>query len=317
MSGRALFGTMSELLLPLRDAHIKIEATIEGEELVYDGNPGKTDLAITAWAERTGTDPQKAVGLFRRSYWFDDIRDGLLGGVGTITANGRIQYGMAAPDIGYLAVVSMGGFVNGEADTAREELKVLDLAMDGALSLFEEKHARAVILDLSLNTGGYDFVGLAVAERFAAERQLAFLRRAGDEPAGKDFAIYVEPSGGRRFTGSVYVLTSDLTKSAGEVAVLALRALANVTHVGERTRGAFSTVLTKHLPNGWVLSLSNEIYTDAAGVLWEGQGVEPEVAIPIFDPANPLVGHRGAVRAVMELIDGPGRADANLDGGFR
>jgi carboxyl-terminal processing protease len=209
---------------------------------------------------------------------------------------------MAAADIGYLAVVSMGGFVDGELDSAADELAALDAAMEAALTLFDERRARAVILDLSLNTGGYDFVGLAIAGRFAAERRIAYTRRAGDDPAARDFAIAVQPATGRRYTGPVHVLTSDLTKSAGECGTLALRALDNVRHVGDRTRGAFSTVLTKPLPNGWVLSLSNEVYTDTAGVVWEGRGIEPQQATAVFDPLDPLSGHLEAVRMLVGSI---------------
>lgn len=298
-----LFELMSELVRPLRDSHIKIEAQIDGERRVYDGNPGKTDIAVAEWGARNGIAAREAVGQFRRAYWFDDIRDTLLAGQGVLAANGRIQYGMVAPGVGYVAVVSMGGFVNGEGDTAHRELGVLDAAMEEALVLFEDKQARAVIVDLSLNTGGYDFVGLAIASRFTEERKLAYLRRAGDDSMAEDFAIWVEPAAGRRFTGPAYVLTSDLSKSAAEIGTLALRALDAATHAGERTRGAFSTVLSKHLPNGWVLSLSNEVYTDPAGVIWEGQGIEPEWAIEVFDPQNPLTGHVEAVRTLVDAIE--------------
>lgn len=65
----------------------------------------------------------------------------------------------------------------------------------------------------------------------------------------------------------------------------------------------FSTVLTKYLPNGWVLSLSNEVYTDPAGIVWEGQGLAPEIDIPVSDRENPLNGHIEAVHAVIRLID--------------
>jgi carboxyl-terminal processing protease len=82
-----------------------------------------------------------------------------------------------------------------------------------------------------------------------------------------------------------------------------MRALDNVRHVGEPTRGAFSNVLEKCLPNGWCLSLSNEIYTDHRGEVWEGRGIEPDVPISVFNPSDPLTGHPEAVRAVIELIN--------------
>ncbi len=274
---------------------------------VYDGNRGKTDEAVAAWGERQGLSADDAQSSFRRAFWIDDIQDTLLRGEGAMSANGRMQFGVLDGNVGYIAFVSMGGFVDGEFDTAYEERPVLHAAMDEALALFVERGVTAVIIDLSLNIGGYDFVGLDIAGRFADLRTAAFTRRAGDDPNATDFTLYVDPFTGRRFTGATYVLTSDLTVSAAEILTLSLRALDNVTHVGERTRGAFSTVLTKYLPNGWELSLSNEIYTDPQGVVWEGQGITPQVAMPVFDPDTPLRGHVQAVRAAVQLAQATAR----------
>jgi carboxyl-terminal processing protease len=125
-----------------------------------------------------------------------------------------------------------------------------------------------VIVDLSLNSGGYDFVARAIAGRFAATRALAC--------------------------------------TAGEVAVLCFRTQPHVRHLGEPTRGGLSTVLSKPLPNGWRLSLSNEIFADHRGEVWEGRGIPPEVRIPVFDPVAPM-GHAEAVRAVLGIIDSVNR----------
>lgn len=302
VSEQAMFEGMSDLLRPLKDSHIQIDAEIHGQRFVYDGNPGKTDLAVAEWGERNTMSTNQAIGLFRRGYWIDDIRDTLLKGEGEITANGRIQYGVLPENVGYIAFVSMGGFINGEVDTIHEERSALAAAMNDALALFTKRDVKAVVIDLSLNIGGYDFIGLDIAGRFANSRTLAFTRRPGDDPQAKDFALYVEPFAGLQFTGPVYVLTSDLTVSAGEILTLSLRALGNVTHVGETTRGAFSTVLTKYLPNGWEISLSNEVYTDPQGDVWEGRGIEPAVDIIVFDVNEPIKGHVEAVRTITRLV---------------
>ena len=299
---QAMFEAMSDLLRPLKDSHIQIDAEINGQRFVYDGNPGKTDRAVAAWGERNNMSFDQAIGLFRRGYWIDDIRDTLLKGDGEITANGRIQYGVLAEKVGYIAFVSMGGFINGEVDTIHEERSALEAAMNDALALFAKRGVKAVVIDLSLNIGGYDFIGLDIAGRFANARTLAFTRQAGDDSQAEDFALYVEPFAGLQFTGPVYVLTSDLTVSAGEILTLSLRALGNVIHVGETTRGAFSTVLTKYLPNGWEISLSNEIYTDPQGDVWEGRGIEPAVDILVFDPNEPIKGHVEAIRTITRLV---------------
>jgi carboxyl-terminal processing protease len=304
MDDRALFNAMSDLLRPLQDSHIQIEANIDGVTAIYDGDAGDTEIRVAELGAREGLSTHEASARFRRGYWLDDIRDELLMGEGVMAGNGRIQYGVLASGAGYIAFASMGGFVDGEFDTAYQERAALDAIMDEALTLFSDRGVNAVIVDLSLNIGGYDFIGLDIAGRFASARTLAFTRRAGDDPSAVDFPLYVEPSRFRRFTGPVYLLTSDLTVSAAEILTLSLRALDNVTHVGEATRGTFSTVLTKYLPNGWELSLSNEVYTDPNGVVWEGRGLEPEIHVSVFNPENPMAGHVEAVQASALMARG-------------
>ena len=78
-------------------------------------------------------------------------------------------------DIGYLNLLSMEGFGATRGDTS-----VLDAALDEAIAAFEG--ARAVIVDVSYNLGGYDRVAQHIAGRFADGRRLAYtkvgLRRA-------------------------------------------------------------------------------------------------------------------------------------------
>src|SRR5262249_10947331 len=110
----------------------------------------------------------------------------------------------------------------------------------------------------------------------------------------------VTPSARARFLGPVFLLTSDITLSAGEVLALYMRALPNVRHVGETTRDAFSDPTNKPLPNGWTLVLPSEIYRDPAGQTYEVRGLPPQRRLEVF-PRNNLVG--GHARAVLELID--------------
>lgn len=60
-------------------------------------------------------------------------------------------------------------------------------------------------------------------------------------------------------------------------------------------------MLTRYLPNGREISLSNEICTDPHGVVWEGRGIEPHVTTDVFAPGNPFDGHVEAVRATSRL----------------
>jgi len=71
--------------------------------------------------------------------------------------------------------------------------------------------------------------------------------------------------------------------------------------VGETTRGSLSDELWKPLPNGWTLSLSNEVYLDADGEHWEGSGIPPEVPLEVFSKKDVTVGLLQAVQAVVQL----------------
>ena len=298
-----LYTALSELIAPLKDSHIKIEASFDGEEHRYDGNQGPTEQAIAEQAQRNGLSLREFTGQFRRNYWFESIAQGVLKSNGQIAANSRIQYGLATPDIGFFAVVSMGGFFDGDESELAQELDALAPVLDEAITLYNANRVKAVIVDLSLNSGGYDFIAAAIAARFTDQPHLAYTRRAADRADGEAWPVVVQPANGARYSGPVYQLTSNLTVSAGEVLTLALRALPGSVHAGEPTRGALSTMLEKTLPNGWTFALSNEVFTDFRGVLWEGRGIEPERPLQVFDPADLMGSHLRAVQQLIAMIE--------------
>lgn len=209
-------------------------------------------------------------------------------------ANRHILWGRIGR-VGYLNVVAMGAF---DKDAPTDDLMALDAALDDALAAFRE--LPGVIVDVTNNRGGYDAISLHIAGRFADRRRLAFSKRAiGAQGNFQHF--YVVPSDRIRYLGKVALLTSDVTVSAGETFTLAMRALPNVTQTGGRTRGALSDQLTKPLPNGWTLTLPAETYRDPKGRSQEGIGVDPNVAMPPFDPD-----HRVMVQKVAEgLVQAP------------
>jgi len=301
-SDQALFDIMRDAILPLTDAHLGIDADIDGEAVFYDSNPGVTETSLLRKAEKTGQSIVQVIGEFRMNYWFNGIKKQILGGESIITGNGRIQYGMAADNVGYFAVVTMGGYIDGELASIPDEDDALNVILEEIIDYYSARNAEAVILDLSMNSGGYDFAALTIADRFVRNEVNAFSKIAYDSQNQKPYTYRLGTDKTKsRFEGDVYVMVSDLTVSAGEMIPLSLRALDHVTIVGQPTRGALSTVLTKYLPNGWSISLSNEIYTDRYGQIWEGKGIPPDIQMPIFDSENPDVGHIEAVKIVANL----------------
>ena len=82
------------------------------------------------------------------------------------------------------------------------------------------------------------------------------------------------------------LLTSGLTASAAEIFVLSLMNHPRVTRVGEPTSGILSDVMERHLPNGWMVTLSNELYRAVDGELYEDRGIPPHVDIRFLDRAS-------------------------------
>ena len=78
-----------------------------------------------------------------------------------------------------------------------------------------------------------------------------------------------------------------------------------LTRIGERTHGELSDVMERHLPNGWTVMLSNELYRAADGEIYEGRGVPPHVRIPFLRPEDVDAGRDPMLDRVLA---GAGRA---------
>ena len=137
---------------------------------------------------------------------------------------------------------------------------------------------KTIVMDVRFNGGGDDANALFIAGYFAEQKTLAFSKRAWD---GSTFLekhdIFIEPGRGTHLTQDVYLLTSNYTTSAGETFILAMNALPQVTSMGETTQGAFSDILLVFLPNGWLVTLSNEEYASHNGTVYEGIGIPPKI----------------------------------------
>ncbi|MEO0815987.1 MAG: S41 family peptidase [Pseudomonadota bacterium] len=301
MTEQQLFDLMASMLVGLEDAHLSLEAEIDGEP-----NSFKSDIgAVYAFARETAAVSGQSFDEVQQDLinqlWREQVGQTTLQGQGVLVANNRIQYGMADAQIGYIGIVSMGGFADEENLDPASELDVLKSSLDEAISHWRANDAKAVIVDVSFNHGGYDFVANAIAKRFTDSSYHSYTRSPADASRPYETQYMTEPSSDPQFLGPIYMFTSDMTVSAGEVFVLAMKPLPNVTHVGERTRGAFSTILTKSLPNGWTLNMSNEIYRDHNGVVWEGQGVSPDKEIEVFVGTAPALGLKNALSEVISI----------------
>jgi len=277
-----LFETLQTMLEGVDDAHVELHAEIAGERRSLEPGDGPTLVRLREAANSGGMSQAEWEIAYRRH-----VLDTVLQGKGHQVAKDRLIWGRVG-DIGYLNVLSN----DGEGETT------LATALDQVIAGFRGAHA--VVVDVTNNHGGYDTNAHAIAARFADRRRLAYTKVAYGAHDVEPQSFYVEPFRGARYVGPVYLLTSDITVSAAEVFSLYMRALPHVVHAGGNTRGAFSDVIEKPLPNGWKLNLSAEIYRDPQGQSHEVHGLPPHIKREIF-PADNLDG--GHARAVLTLMD--------------
>lgn len=280
-----LWLALTDLLSGLDDPHVELQGTVQGARRDLEPGEAPTLLRVRA-ADPAGE--EKA--------WLQAYREGILTGVlkgqGRQAANNRVFWGRV-DDVGYLNIVTMGAFAR---NAAPDDPRPLDAVLDEALAAFVG--AKAVVVDVSNNRGGYDTISRRIAARFTDQPRIAYAKvPVGGK--GSPQVIRVEPSGAVAFTGPVYVVTSDITVSAGETFTLMMKALPNVTQVGGTTRGAFSDQLPKPLPNGWTLALPAELYRSANGEELEGRGLTPKVQLTVFPEMDLSAGH---AKAIADLI---------------
>ncbi|MBU3919405.1 S41 family peptidase [Hyphomonas sp.] len=299
MTETELFDLFSSMLAGINDAHLTLVGEIGGERRVYDPVQGPTEGAVIRQGAAAGLTSREAKRAMRKAVWEEGIPQDVLNGAGTVAGNGRIHYGLAAKDVGYFAMYTVGGYSEAGFDDPLADIEIVNSALDAALNEFIAAGVGAVIVDASQNHGGYDFISREIASRFAASPVNIYDKRPADAERPYHTQLVLTPSDRVRFTGPVYLLTTDITVSGGETLTLSMKPLANVIQVGTTTRGALSDILEKRLPNGWMLGLSNEIYADANGAVWEGRGIAPEVLIDVF-PVDDING--GHAKAIAELV---------------
>lgn len=271
-SGEELMGVFQEMLTSFSDGHVYVFDVENGTGFLggslgelwdfwaseYEGNPVGENPA----------DPRGAFIAEMQDYVLSDVLDG----DGKSAVFDMLHWGMLDENVGYLDIHQMSTF---EANLSiSEATSQIRAAMKEVME--DLSSAEAIIIDVRFNQGGYDTIGYEVASFFNDEARVVSQKRARD---GEDLTQLQDISIDARedaFLGPVYLLTSRNTVSAAETFSLAMRELPNVTLVGTRTYGSLSDSLGRLLPNGWLVSLSNEIYQSPDGEIFEAEGVPPD-----------------------------------------
>jgi carboxyl-terminal processing protease len=293
-----LFDLFSEMLGPLNDGHVNLYL---GSQRRF--SPGINSLIPALRREFDRLKPLSDFGAYVGE-WVNSQKaaaSALVNGDIRKAANDTIWWGHIDDDIGYVNIYVLTGFVQDAAWSNRaQQLAIVDDAFEEILVAFRDK--RALILDLTHNQGGFDAAGELIAGRFADRARDVLTIQPFGTPTSKAETVTVVPSERTRFTRPVFVLTSEVTVSAGEGLVMMLRAFPHVTHVGQRTRGYMSGILNKPLPASLAVSVTSQVIRLPDGESFEARGIPPKVPVDVFPADNVLGGYPLALQKTVELV---------------
>jgi carboxyl-terminal processing protease len=254
-----LFDIFCQMLDPLNDGHVELEAKIDGKKRYF--NP---ELKPKFWREFSS-------GQIAQLFKTTDK---------TLVANGfgrpketqawMLRY-CRSRLFGYIRILELEGV----------KKRKLTNALDTIARDFE--HLSGFVIDIRDNPGGDDSTALTIINRFCDRKRTAFHRTTKIGPGESDYSTmktwYIEPQGRAQFTGPIALLTCDSVFSGGEAFALAIKQLPSITIIGDHTNGIFSYQLEKKLPNGWRYCLSYQKYYSADMVCYEGKGVPVDIKL--------------------------------------
>jgi len=294
----SLLQMMGEIVTLTKDQHTKIIAK-DGRQLQYSVTPS----AEKVWRSFKAQDQINNVDAYFDLFFetnYRNISDSLLGGEGHKVANGKIEWGLINEKIGYINIHSLTGFASNDLQR-KQHLDTLNYHISKAVNALD--HTDALILDVSFNFGGYDAAGLTIAGYFTDIPVLAYSQynfydgvfyKGGDQ--------YIYPSESNNYTKPVYLLTTDISRSAAETFAMQMKVLPHVTLAGTPSLGILSGMLGKNIGD-FYLTCSNEKYVSPEGKSYEVNGVEVDIPIEVFHHGDVFNGHKSAVRKIVDIIE--------------
>ncbi len=251
---------LSDMLSSLHDRHVSLTP-----------GRGATPMAYQAPADYQPLDFDST--LVERSYLTRRLSAAIVP---------HFHAGWLSPSVAYIRFPSFAG-----SDWGSE----LDAALDSLQS------AKQLVVDVRCNPGGNYELALDLAGRFTDQPTVFGYVRIRNGPKHDDLTDPISetlrPTGKRKFTGTIYLLTNRRVFSSAENFALALHQLPNVVTVGDTTGGSSGRPVTRELANGWTYELSTWVEYTTDNRFVEDAGVAPSVAVPRANASS--AGKRDAV----------------------
>ena len=295
---KELFQVFGQIVSLTKDQHTKI-ITENGETLQYRVTP-TAEVVSKAFEDQAAVkDLNDYFNLFFNKN-YENISDSLLNGKGKKVANGQLEWGSIDNDVGYIAIHSFSNFAP-SGFSRKQQIDSLNYQMERIIGTFKEK--KAIILDISFNFGGFDAAVLTIASYFTDKRKIAYTSQVFKSGLFYDESrVFIQPANRNVYTKPVYILMTDISRSAAEGFAMTMKANSNVSLVGTSTLGILSSMLGKSIGN-FYLTLSNQRLISPNGKYYEVSGVEPDIKMTVFKKDNIFDGHKQAVRKIVKIVE--------------
>lgn len=295
---KELFQIFGQIVSLTEDHHTKIIAE-NGETLQYRRTPS---AEVVAEAFKNQSAIKKLDDYFNLFFNtnYGNISDSLLSGKGKKVANGQIEWGTLSHDVGYISIYSFSNFApNGFS--RKQQIDSLNYHMEHIIDALKDK--KAIILDISFNFGGYDAAVLTIASYFTDKFKTAYTSQVYRNGVFyNESKVYIQPANKNVYTKPVYILMTDISRSAAEGFAMTMKANSNVKLVGTNTLGILSSMLGKSIGN-FYFTLSNQRLISPDSKYYEVSGVEPDIKMSVFEEDSIFDGHKRTVRKILKIIE--------------
>jgi len=292
-----LFQILGQVVSLTKDHHTKIIAE-NGETLQYRGTPSAEIVTSVFNKQSKVKNLNEYFNLFFETN-YKNISDSLLHGKGNKSANKQIEWGDLNDSIGYINIYSFTDFAP-DSFSRKQQIDSINSSMQHIINAMKDK--KAIVVDISFNFGGYDAAALSIASFFTDKSIFAYTSQVYNNGTFyNESDVHVQPSEKIQYTKPVYVLMTDISRSAAEGFAMLMKALPNVKLVGTNTMGILSGMLGKSIGDFYSTS-SNQRLLSPEGKYYEVSGVQPDIPITIFSKENIFEGHKESVRKIMGII---------------
>ena len=292
-----LFEVMGEIATLTKDQHTKVISK-DGTRRQYSITPSALDVQHAFENQDEVKNLNEYFNLFFSTNK-SNISDSLLVDGGQKVLNENIQWGKLNREVGYINLLSFAGFLDSEF-TRQQQIDSIKMHMENIIDSL--KDVEAIVVDVSYNFGGFDASALTIAGYFTDKPRYAYTSQVYNDGVFYDEGkIMIQPAS-ISFTKPVYVLMTDISRSAAENFAMMMDALPNVTLVGTNSLGILSGMLGKSIGEFYT-TYSNQRLVNSEGAYFEVKGVRPEIEIVVFPKNDVMNGHMNAIREILSLIE--------------